>query len=97
MHPSTLRTPADRLRLIKRGARILWAAVRLPTAALLLALEPLVSLVLTGAFLLGTAGTLILRLSGDLPDFPFWRMLAFAIVTLLALSAYHTLLGLLST
>jgi hypothetical protein len=56
----------------------------------------LVSLVLTGAFLLGTAGTLILRLSGDLPDFPFWGMVSLSVATLLALTAYHALIDLLS-
>lgn len=96
MHPSTLRTPPARLRLIKTGFRILWNAVRLPTAALLLALEPLVSLALTGAFLLGMAGAVILRISGDLPSFPFWDMVATSLATILALAAYHALIGLLS-
>lgn len=96
MHSSIRRTPPDRLHVIKKGARFLWTAVRLPTAALLLALEPLVSLALTGAFLLGMAGAVILRISGDLPHFPFCGMVALSLAALLALTVYHTLIRILS-
>ena len=87
----------DRLRLIKRGARILWMAIRLPAAALPLALEPFVCLALTGTFVLGTAGALSLRLSGVLPGFPFWGMVALTLANLLVASVYHAVIRLLST
>ena len=81
---------------ITTGLRVLWALIRLPAVTVLLALEPLVSLVLVGIFVLGTGAAVILRLSGDLPDLPFWWMLAFSFGSLLALNAYNTLIGLLS-
>lgn len=75
---------------------ILWQAVRLPVLAVLLVLEPLVSLVLTAFGFLGIAVALILKLSGDLPHFPFWLMIAFSIGAILLLMAYHALIGLFS-
>ena len=76
--------------------RVCWLLVRMPALAVLLALEPAVNLVLTAAGVLGIATALILRLSGALPQFPFWGMLGFSVGVLLLLSAYHALLGILA-
>ena len=43
-------------------------------------------------FLRSTA--LVIRVSGDLPTFPFWGMIAFSVGTLLLLAAYHALISL---
>lgn len=75
---------------------ILWQIVRLPVLAVLLVLEPFVSLVLTAFGFLGIVVALILKLSGDLPHFPFWLMMAFSIGAVLLLMAYHVLIEILS-
>lgn len=75
---------------------ILWQAVRLPLLAVLLVLEPFVSLILTAFGFLGIVVAFILKFSGDLPHFPFWLMMAFSIGAILLLMAYHALIGLFS-
>lgn len=75
---------------------ILWQVVRLPVLAVLLVLEPFVSLILTAFGFLGIVVALILRFSGDLPHFPFWLMMAFAIGAILLLMAYNLLIRLFS-
>ena len=75
---------------------ILWQVVRLPVLAVLIVLEPLISLILTAFGFLGIMVALILKFSGDLPYFPFWTMIAFSIGAILLLMAYHALISLLS-
>jgi hypothetical protein len=75
---------------------ILWQLVRLPLLAVLLVLEPFVSLILVGFGFLGIVVAVILKLSGDLPHFPFWLMMAFSVGAILILMAYHALIGLFS-
>lgn len=75
---------------------VLWQVVRLPVLAVLLVLEPFVSLVLTAFGFLGIVVALILKLSGDLPHFPFWLMTAFSISAILVLMAFHALIGIFS-
>lgn len=74
----------------------LWQIVRLPVLAVLLVLEPFVSLILTAFGFLGIVVALILKLSGDLPHFPFWLMMAFSVGAILMLMAYHALISILS-
>jgi hypothetical protein len=95
--------PYDDRRAIPRGrplARgilwILWQVVRLPVLAVLIVLEPFVSLVLTGFGFLGIVMALILKFSGDLAHFPFWLVMAFSIGAILLLMAYHLLIRILS-
>ena len=83
-------------RWIGMGFRALWTIIRLLAVTVLLALEPLVSLVLVGIFVLGTGTAVILRLSGDLPDFPFWGIVTFSFGSLLALTPYRSLIGIIS-
>jgi hypothetical protein len=64
--------------------------------AVLLVLEPFVSLILVGFGFLGIVVAVILKLSGDLPHFPFWLMMAFSVGAILILMAYHALIGLFS-
>ncbi|MGH8261820.1 MAG: hypothetical protein ACREUG_19245 [Steroidobacteraceae bacterium] len=68
--------------------------MRLPVLAVLLVLEPFVSLILTAFGFLGIVVALILKFSGDLPHFPFWLMMAFSVGAILLLMAYHALIGL---
>ena len=74
-------------------ARCLRHSVRLPALAILLVLEPFISLVLVGAAVIGISAGLILRCSGDIPGFPFWEMAAFSLGAVLLLTAYHTLIA----
>lgn len=76
------------------SGRILWILLRLPVLTVLLALEPFISAVLTVVGILGIASALILKLSGDLPRFPFWGMIAMSVGTLLLLTAYYALISL---
>ena len=92
--------PYDDRRELQRGRPLawgllwlLWQVVRLPVLAVLLVLEPLVSLVLTAFGFLGIVVALILKFSGDLPHFPFWLMMAFSVGAILLLMAYHALIG----
>jgi hypothetical protein len=75
---------------------VVWQVVRLPVLAALLVLEPFVNLVLTAFGFLGIVVAVILKLSGDLPHFPFWLVMGFSIGAILMLMAYHALIGLLS-
>ena len=75
---------------------LLWQIIRLPVLAVLLVLEPFVSLVLTAAGFLGIVVGVILRFSGDLPHFPFWEMMAFSIGALLLAVAYQAVIGIFS-
>ena len=83
-------------RWIGTGFRALWTLIRLLAVTVLLAFEPAVSLVLVGILVLGTGAAVTLRLSGDLPNLPFWWMLALSFGSLSALTAYRALIGLLS-
>ena len=74
--------------------RVLWCLLRLPTLAVLLALEPFISFLLSAAGILGIAAALVIRASADLPTFPFWGMIAFSVGSLLLLAAYHALISL---
>lgn len=75
---------------------VLWQVVRLPVLAVLLVLEPFVSLVLTAFGFLGLVIALILKFSGELPHFPFWLMMTLSVGAILLLMAYHALIGLFS-
>jgi hypothetical protein len=75
---------------------LLWQAIRLPAVALLLLLEPFVSLVLTGLGMVGVLVAIILKCSGDAPHFPFWGMMACSIGCALLLMVYHALIRLLA-
>lgn len=91
------RRELSRGRTVMRGFLwTLWQVVRLPVLAVLLVLEPFVSLILMGFGFLGIVVALILKFSGDVPHFPFWTMIAFSIGAILLQMAYHALIGVFS-
>lgn len=90
------RARASRPRCAASVLRVLWLFVRMPLLVVLLALEPAASFLLTAVGILGIAAALVIRLSGALSQFPFWGMLGFSVGVLLLLTAYHSLIGLLS-
>lgn len=75
---------------------VVWHAVRIPVLALLLILEPVVTLVLWSAALLGVLTSLLFEFSGASPDFPFTLMVSIAVGCAVLAMAYHALLRLLS-
>ena len=70
---------------------IFWHAVRLPVLMLLVILEPVVSVVLGGAALLGVLMTFFWKLVGP-PTFPFWTMLTISLGFGFALVLYQALI-----
>ncbi len=101
MNSLTMRNEIPYPRTVRRSwtticVRLLWEIARVPVLAILLVLEPLVSLILTAVAVFGFAAAVILRLSGNLPHFSFWDMAAFSLGSMLALTAYRTLLGVFS-
>ena len=75
---------------------LLWQVVRLPVLAVLIVLEPFVSLILTGFGFIGIVMALILKFSGDLPHFPFWLTMGCSVGAILLLMAYHLLIRIFS-
>ena len=75
---------------------MLWQVVRLPVLAALFVLEPFVSLILTAFGFLGIVVAVIMKVSHDLPHFPFWEMVGFSVGALLLQMAYHALVSILS-
>ena len=71
--------------------RWVWNSVRLPALALLLVLEPVVTLVCGGLALLGVLTTFFFKLVG-FPHFPFWTMLALSLGFFLVRALYETIL-----
>jgi hypothetical protein len=78
------------------GSPGVWHIARLPVLAVLLVLEPLVSLILTAFGFLGIVVAVIIKFSGDLPHFPFWLMMAFSVGAILLLMMYHALVDIFS-
>ena len=99
MNASSIPLETRRERSMRRIAltvRVIWTLARLPVLAVLIALEPVASLVLSTVAVLGITAALFLRQSGVLPQFPFWSMLGMSVATLLLLTAYRALIRLLA-
>lgn len=75
---------------------LLWQAIRLPTLAFLIIIEPVVRLVLAGGALLLVLTAFFYRFLTEVPHFPFWGMLGLGIGSMLLLMLYYALLRLLS-
>ena len=84
------RSPACRL------LWIIWRLVRLPVLAALVVFEPAASVILSAVGFLGIALALILKFSRDLPEFPFWGMMALSIGAVLVLMIYRALIRIFS-
>lgn len=75
---------------------IIWHAVRIPILASLLIFEPVVTLVLWGAALLGFLTSLLFEFSGAAPDFPLGIVISISVGCAVLLVAYRALLKFLS-
>jgi hypothetical protein len=88
---------AEVSRALTLGAlRLAWHAVRLPVLALLILLEPFVSIILVGTALLGLLAAVVFEVSGVAPHFHLGLVLAFSIGSMLVLMLYHTIMRLFS-
>jgi exosortase/archaeosortase len=75
--------------------RVLWNAVRLPIAAALLALEPVVGLVCGAGLVLGIFASVLFEMSVVGPRFPLARVLGISLSFGAILFLYYGLLSLL--
>jgi hypothetical protein len=73
----------------------LWQTIRLPLLGLLVILEPIVRIVMSGFALIGTLTAFLFEFGGTRP-FPFFGMLALSLGAFAVLALYEGLLELLS-
>ena len=76
--------------------RAAWTLIRLPLLALVVILEPVVRVLLTGLALLLTLTAFFWVALRGLSAFPFWGMLGLGVTALLLLALYYALMRLLS-
>jgi hypothetical protein len=80
--------------LLAGTVRILWNAMRLPIAAALLALEPVVGFVCGLGLVLGIIASILFEISAVGPKFPFLKVLSISLSFGLILFFYYGLLSL---
>jgi hypothetical protein len=73
-----------------------WQIIRLPIFALLILLEPIVGFILCGFALVGAIVSVILKVSGAAPNFPFWAALAISVGFYVAFFLYTVVVRLLA-
>jgi hypothetical protein len=76
------------------AARALWNAVRLPIAAVLLALEPIVGFICGLGLVLGVMASILFEISAVGPRFPFAKAMIISLSFGLILFLYYGLLSL---
>jgi hypothetical protein len=75
-------------------ARVLWNAVRLPIAAVLLALEPIVGFICGAGLVLGVLACILFEISSVGPRFPLVKALSISLSFGVILFLYYGLLSL---
>jgi hypothetical protein len=80
--------------LLAGAVRVLWNAVRLPIAAALLALEPIVGFVCGAGLVLGILASILFEMSAVGPRFPFAKVLGISLSFGVILFLYYGLLSL---
>jgi hypothetical protein len=80
--------------LLAGTVRVLWSAVRLPIAAALLALEPIVGFVCGAGLVLGTVASILFEMSAVGPRYPFAKVLGISLSFGVFLFLYYGLLSL---
>jgi hypothetical protein len=79
--------------LLAGTVRVLWNAVRLPIAAALLALEPVVGFVCGAGLVLGLLASILFEMSAVGPRFPFAKVLGISLSFGVILFLYYGLLS----
>jgi hypothetical protein len=80
--------------LLAVAVRVLWNAVRLPIAAALLALEPVIGFVCGTGLVLGILVSVLFEMSAVGPRFPFAKVLGISLSFGVILFLYYGLLSL---
>jgi hypothetical protein len=76
--------------------RFAWHSVRIPVLAVLVILEPFVSIILAALTVLGVFFALFFRFLVHLPHFPFWTMLGISAGCATILMLYYGIIRILS-
>jgi hypothetical protein len=76
--------------------RFAWHSVRIPVLAVLVVLEPFVSIILAALTVLGVFFALFFRFLVRLPHFPFWTMLGISVGFATILMVYYGIIRILS-
>jgi hypothetical protein len=91
----TMETEFEYTRPLLTGAvRVLWNVVRLPIAAVLLALEPIVGFICGAGLVLGVLAAILFEFSAVGPRFPFVKVLGISFSFGVILFLYYGLLSL---
>jgi hypothetical protein len=77
--------------------RLAWHSIRLPILAVLVVLEPFVSIVLSALTVLGIFFALFFRFLVRLPHFPFWMMLGVSVGCATLLLMYYGIIRILTS
>jgi hypothetical protein len=76
------------------AGRVLWNAIRLPIAGVLLLLEPIVRLICGLGLVLGVLASILFEISAVGPRFPFLKVLGISLSFCVILFLYYGLLSL---
>ena len=79
---------------MNRPVQLLWNGVRLPIAAVLLALEPVVGFICGAGLVLGVLASILFEISAVGPRFPFVKALCISLSFGVILFLYYGLLSL---
>jgi hypothetical protein len=79
---------------MNRPKQMLWNGVRLPVAAVLLALEPIVGLICGAGLVLGVLASILFEISAVGPRFPFVKALCISLSFGVILFLYYAVLSL---
>ena len=82
-----------RLPFVATAAPVLWNAVRLPIAAVLLALEPIVGFICGAGLVLGVLASILFEISAVGPRFPFVKAIGISLSFGAVLFLYYGLLS----
>jgi hypothetical protein len=80
--------------LLATAARVLWKAVRLPIAAVLLAVEPIVGFICGLGLVLGVLASILFEISAVGPRFPFAKAMIISLSFGVILFLYYGALSL---
>jgi len=80
---------------VNRASSLLWNGIRLPIAAILLALEPIVGFICGAGLVLGVLAAILFEFSAVGPRFPFVKVLGISFSFAVILFLYYGLLSLL--
>jgi hypothetical protein len=71
-----------------------WNVLRIPVAAVLVLLEPVVCFLLAALAILSVIAAVFWKVSGVAPAFPLWGLLAFSAGSIVLLALYYALIRL---